>query len=858
MITRRLLPLGGLCLLLIAGCDPAPQPPDLGIAPDLDVPEDLRSPDLSIGIIPDLARIRDFSIGPDLRSPPDLYHRPRDLQAVPDLDSSDLQGMPFIRAITPGAGPNTGGIAIAVDGGNFLPGATVTVAGRAATNVVVVSPSRITFTLPAAPNVQGFVPVTVVNMNNTSAARADLFSYSITDLDFVAPRAHLFGAQYPEQAAFLDVDRDGRVDVVGGRKVALNAGKGYFRAGVDIADFINPKSLASADLDGDGNPDLAAVDGGTSIAVVLGRGNGTFKLATRINAPATEVALSDFNKDAVPDLLSVENGDLVVRMGNHDGTFGKATTTAVPNLMRVAAGDWNGDGRADVAVAYTVAPALGILLGKGDGTFQAPLTAPENPWKGIWLLTGDFDDDKRLDLLFAPSGQAWMDFLKGHGDGTFDLPTPVSAGSDGTEMAVAADWNGDGKLDFAVGHQAYDRPHYWIVPARVEIHLNLGMGHFGPGGVYAGTRSVLGALDADGDGHLDAIAEDAVYLGRGDSTFVEPLEVRGTETHAERFVSGDIDEDGNLDVLYVGPPHCGLVAFGDGKAGFPRIRECGVGHANHVAASDWNGDGHLDLVECTVLGLGMTVSLGQGDGTFNNYWAFQPFSCEVPLVLGDFDGDGWPDILADEVLLGLGDGSFADRGPAPDCIGARTSGDFDGDGHLDVVSVVGDLQIAAGLGDGTFAPAVPIPTGRKDWNRIAAADLDGDGNLDLVAVGGPIAVLLGNGDLSFRKPVTLPGAGYRTALILADVDGDRSIDIVSGGVRIEIRRGNGDGTFRDPIGYTGTGYGGTMGRPSMQDLLVLDLDGDGKPEILAADPGADGIEFSDYPGGIVILRNVSR
>lgn len=337
-----------------------------------------------------------------------------------------------------------------------------------------------------------------------------------------------------------------------------------------------PNVAAAADFNRDGIVDLAVSNsnsGGTTLTILLGNGDGTFTaVATSptVGLYPDGIAVGDFNGDGKPDLAvnSVDQGEVVLLLGNGDGTFlpGQVLNT-LTSPQSIATADLNGDGIADLAVVN--ANSILIFLGNGDGTFAT--TSPSLPtgMSPISVVAGDFNSDGVADLAVVNScGNAYpcnnnagtVSIFLGKGDGTFTAVSATPTTGSAPAGLAAADFNGDGVLDLVVTNY----------------------------GIYGN----------------DAIT---ILLGKGDGTF-------------------------DAGVFY-------------SAAGM---------NFKSVAVADLNGDGIADLAVGTFW-RGMYTLLGHGDGTFD---AGQPVIANVQSTSGyittaDFDGDGVPDIaMPDQNVAG--------------------------------------------------------------------------------------------------------------------------------------------------------------------------------------------------------------
>ena len=263
------------------------------------------------------------------------------------------------------------------------------------------------------------------------------------------------------------------------------------------------------------------------------------------------VAVGDFNGDGKPDLAVVNSysNNVSILLGNGDGTFQihvDYPTGAQPGS--VAIGDFNGDGKLDLAVVNSYSNNVSVLLGNGNGTFQPAVSYGTGSGTGpAFVAVGDFNRDGKLDLAVANSNSSNVSVLLGNGDGTFQTAVNYDVGGAPTSIAVG-DFNHDGKLDLAVAVPVPGPSTY------VSVLLGNGDGTFQTAvnynAPYAPDAVAVGEFN--GDGNLDLVVGNrssniSVFLGNGDGTFRTAVNYSAGYNPSSVAV-GDFNNDGTLDL----------------------------------------------------------------------------------------------------------------------------------------------------------------------------------------------------------------------------------------------------------------------------------------------------------------------
>ncbi len=633
-----------------------------------------------------------------------------------------------------------------------------------------------------------------------------------------------------------DLNHDGILDLVAlnpedsSVSVLIGVGNGTFQAHVDYPVGSNPLDIAIGDVDGVNGPDIVVGNNGSAtVGVLLNTGSGAFSVMTSFtaNMKPQGLYLADFDSDGKLDVVAAGNdcnggnvdssGCMVFMKGQGNGTFAVPTdanftgvdSIPIRRFTENVAPDLNGDGKPDVVFVVLQSGGFGksqvmVGLSRGNGTFSVSywVGGPQQPIAGanpdfvtgIAAVTGDFDKDGVLDLAFGTQGKdntrGGVSILFGDTPGTFDVPRSYAANYKGfahgppVRGGVFGDFTGDGKVD-------------------------------------------LVAVDGATDGFVASPMLDT-FRGNGSDALADAITAMlwdpGHAGSSSTLRAADFDKNGTLDVVFFGP-QSGVVASGNGDGTFTNFGAFGFarGAGVNMVLADFNGDSYVDLA------------------------IFEGVACNFPNA----------DTQVEILLQGSGGTkTFTSESVTPVnglCGGGAgmVAADFDNDGKVDLVSqraeVVNGSTVTHALffkgnGDGTLQNATVVGTLPTPVFDYTAAHLRKNGNLDLIGVGGGgVYVQLGNGNGTFQAPVGYGIGGNcgdsRCGVKVADFDGDGIPDIAvvvtDSFAGFAVLLGNGDGTFQPAVKFTVGATGGSW-------LDIADVNGDGQPDIIAANrsPGS--------------------
>ncbi|HUV30291.1 MAG TPA: FG-GAP-like repeat-containing protein [Acidobacteriota bacterium] len=570
-----------------------------------------------------------------------------------------------------------------------------------------------------------------------------------------------------------------------------------------------PQHVAAADLDGDGDMDLATCNATDTVSVLLNDGTGTFGPHANYYAgqDPTGITVADLDADGDLDIAVPRQRDSVsVLLNNSDGTF--APVASYPTAawgVCIAHGDIDGDGDIDLVTGDHSTDEVRVSLNNGDGTFAFgyPVQVGLRP-DGVTVA--DLDNDGNLDIATANTDDNDVTVQWNWGGGLFSYPMDYPV-DDRPVAVTTGDFNADGLADLAVA---------CLWSWTVSVLINQGDSMFAVHVDYPVSEMPwsVTAADVDGDGDLDLTAscpntEDiSVLLNNGDGTFA-PYVAYPVQSEGPMCVDpADLDGDGDMDLAVACQMSSDIVVMFNQYAAVPHV----------VSATPAQNALNIGLDSSITIRFDMDMDwldMSDANITLNgscsgpHEWSRSFYQPDLTVTLDpviDFDhGEQVTVVVTRKVHSSLGipladayawtftavvdssdgmfdlDSTYAITGYEIGCVYAA---DFNGDTYPDLAVTHRSYRyavVALNNGDGTYGPPVAYDVGKNPYSVIAA-DFDGDGDIDVATAedgGTGVSVLKNNGDGTFGSLQIYPVGAWK--LCAADLDGDGDHDIAAAG-----------------------------------------------------------------------------
>ena len=549
----------------------------------------------------------------------------------------------------------------------------------------------------------------------------------------------------PRYLAGADLDDDGDMDLVtanaGSRDVSVLLNNGIGDFGVPRVDYPSgdtnqpPGAVVAADLDGDGDIDLATSNGGyysSDIKILPNKAQplitartparNALNVAASANVTVTfDIAMNGSTFDASAFIVRAQSsgphaGSISYNSGSRTATFNPASDFEAGEVVTVSLtpGIQSAEGAPIRACAWSFTIVADIALAEFPSDVEYPAGDLARS-----VFAADFTGDGIIDLAAANLGSDNVSICAGNGDGTFD-PQTTWVVAEAPRKMFAADLDGDGDLDIATCSASGDN---------VSVLLNGGNGTFAAHVDYPASNSpyCISGGDLDGDGDVDLmtgnLTDFSVLENNGNGTFAAPVNY-ATGGAVSWICAFDSDFDGDLDVSLVKTNDDEIEHYiNSGGALIYSTGYATGGRPYCIAAADLDGDGTIDMAVPNRDDGTVTIFPGNGNGFFYAYPVVYPTGTDpVEICASDLDGDGDIDLAV---------ANYA----------------------IDAVSVL------ANNGGGAFTVHATSPGGDGPFS-IFAADLDGEGSVDLVAanlVSDGVSVFLNDYYLSVSQPVTATG-----------------------------------------------------------------------------------------------------
>lgn len=700
---------------------------------------------------------------------------------------------------------------------------------------------------------------------------------------FQSPSPNLTTGSAPQGVAAADFDRSGWTGLVvtdstnKNIKVYLGKGPNTFGAAATIPTCTGPTAVLARDLNGDGYPDIVVACPGNNAAEAFlnngASGPGTFPTSPLVvESVADPVALVAGNFTGNEDLVDVAvisgTGGITAYINLGGGTGTVKTTSLSGGLTGAVAGDFNHDGKLDIAVSDNTNNSVHVLAGNGDGTFTAIGSYSTGAGtKPSGIVAADFNNDGNLDVATSNAGTNTATVLLGSPTGALTLQAAQATGTSPIAI-VTADVNSDGYPDVV----AFDSP--TATTGEVDVLLGNGDGSLQVGQISSqafkpGTLAAVADFNRDGKPDIALTQQStnraSVLLNNtlptqypdGRSSAAAHTLLNGYGNFADSVAVGDFNKDGLLDIAvsYLQDNSVRvLLNNGTGASNFNAATVYPVGNQPYwISSGDLNGDGYPDLVTAntTLNSKTGTVSvlLNNKNGTFAPAVTYTVGWQPYQVAIGDLNGDGYPDLAVTNngdntvsILFGSKSGAFTVQ-PATLATCANpygvAIGDFEHNGFPSVAVTcnrAAELEVFPNNGNGTFGAPFMTATNQNPASLVVG-DFNRDGKLDIVVgntIANNISFFAGVGNNTFAAGVTSPSLNFPDSIAAGDFNGDGILDIVGVAANfnsVEMTLGVGDGTFGT---FQQRAAGQFTAKTQPWALAVGDFNNDGQLDIVTA------------------------